>query len=418
MAKISSIKNAFLLRSQDLAQSLLTDELIALEGHVSFILNGMERGFKVDVAALTDLKNSYDGNLSTLQNEIEENLGRGIRSDSNRDLAELLFGQYALPSLKKTQNQSDSVSITVLERLEESHVRSHPFLKPLVEYKRLQPISKAIKTIFKKLDADSRIHPEFNQSGCPTGRIYSYIQNLPKEVRKALVLDEDRNVFIELDWAQQELIILSALSGEPVLLDCFAKGEDLHKRVISEMLHKPVSEVTDEERKLGKTINFGLIYGQEAPGLAWNLNISLEKAQELIDQYFSALPLIKRFKEESEAKFWKAGYAETAFGRRTLLNLKSGNIDRELRRGFNHQIQGTGADLLKFTLVRLNESLKGKKAKLKFCVHDSIYLEAPREASQDVGELARSVMEIEFKGVRLPISIKAHPDFSMGEGNS
>ena len=130
MAKISSIKNDFLLRSQDLAQSLLTEELVALEGQVSFILNGMERGFKVDVAALTDLKNSYDGNLSTLQNEIEENLGRGIRSDSNRDLAELLFGQLALPSLKKTQNQSNSVSITVLERLEESYGRSHPFLKP------------------------------------------------------------------------------------------------------------------------------------------------------------------------------------------------------------------------------------------------------------------------------------------------
>ncbi len=111
MAKISSIKNAFLLRSQDLAQSLLTEELVALEGQVSFILNGMERGFKVDVAALTDLKNSYDGNLSTLQNEIEENLGRGIRSDSNKDLAELLFGQLALPSLKKTQNQSNSVGL-------------------------------------------------------------------------------------------------------------------------------------------------------------------------------------------------------------------------------------------------------------------------------------------------------------------
>ena len=188
-----------------------------------------------------------------------------------------------------------------------------------MEYKRLQPISKAIKTIFKKLDADGRIHPEFNQSGCPTGRIYSYIQNLPREVRKVLIPEKEGNVFIDLDWSQQELRILAALSGEPVLLDCFAKGEDLHKRVISEMFHKPVSEVTDEERKLGKTINFGLIYGQEAPGLAWNLNISLEKAQQLIDQYFSALPLIKRFKEESEAKFWKTGYAETAFGRRTLL---------------------------------------------------------------------------------------------------
>ena len=417
MGNISSVKNDFLSRSQELAQSLLTQELVALEGQVSFILNRMKRGFKVDVAALTDLKNSCDGNLSILQNEIEESLGRGIRSDSNRDLAELLFGQLALPSLKKTQNQSNSVSLSVLERLEESYGCSHPFLKPLVEYKRLQPISKAIKTIFKKLDADSRIHPEFNQSGCPTGRIYSYIQNLPKDVRKALVPDEDRNVFIELDWSQQELRILGALSAEPVLIDCFAKGEDLHKRVISEMFRKPVSEVTDEERKLGKTINFGLIYGQEAPGLAWKLNISYEKAQELIDQYFSALPLIKRFKEESEAKFWKTGYAETAFGRKTLLNIRSGNIDRELRRGFNHQIQGTGADLLRFTLVRLGEGLEGKPSRLKFCAHDSVCLEAPKEASHEMGEFAKSIMELDFKGVPLPVTVKIHPDFSMGQGN-
>ncbi len=417
MAKISSIKNAFLLRSQVLAQSLLTDELVALEGQVSFILNGMERGFKVDVAALTDLKNSYDGNLSTLQNEIEENLGRGIRSDSNRDLAELLFGQLALPSLKKTQNQSNSVSLSVLDRLEESYGCSHPFLKPLVEYKRLQPISKAIKTIFKKLDADSRIHPEFNQSGCPTGRIYSYIQNLPKKARKALVPDEDRNVFIELDWSQQELRILGALSGEPVFLDCFSRNEDLHKRVIAEMFHKSLSDITAEERKLGKTINFGLIYGQEAPGLAWKLNVTIERAQELIDQYFLSLPLIKKFKEESEARFWKEGYAETAFGRRTTLNLKSGDIKRELRRGFNHQIQGTGADLLKMALISLYEGLRGKMARLKFCSHDAIYLESPKEISLEMADHAKSIMEIDFKGVKLPVSIKIHPDFSMGEGN-
>ncbi len=181
------------------------------------------------------------------------------------------------------------------------------------------------------------------------------------------------------------------------------------------MFHKPISGVTPEERKLGKTINFGLIYGQEAAGLAWNLNITIERAQELIDQYFSALPLIKKFKEDSEARFWKDGYAETPFGRRTLLNIKSGNIDRELRRGFNHQIQGTGADLLRFTLVRLSEGLEGKPARLKFCVHDSIYLEAPKEVSQEMGELAKSIMEIDFQGVHLPVSLKIHPDFSMGE---
>ena len=260
----------------------ITKHLLGVDEKIIPILIEMEWGFRVDYSGLRNLESFYYGRLLNLQKEAEGRLGRIIRVNSNRDLGDLLFDQLALPSLRKTQTQSNSVSITVLERLEESHGHSYPFLKPLVEYKRLQPISKAIKTIFKKLDADSRIHPEFNQSGCPTGRIYSYIQNLPRKARKALTPDEQGNVFIELDWSQQELRILGALSGEPVLLDCFAKGDDLHKRVISEMFHKSVSEVTDEERKLGKTINFGLIYGQEAPGLAWNLNISLEKAQQLL----------------------------------------------------------------------------------------------------------------------------------------
>jgi DNA polymerase-1 len=184
------------------------------------------------------------------------------------------------------------------------------------------------------------------------------------------------------------------------------------------MFHKPISEVTPEERRLGKTINYGLIYGQEAYGLAWNLNIPIERAQGFIDQYFSALTFIKRFKEESEERFWKEGFAETAFGRRTRLNLESGNTDREIRRGFNHQIQGTGADLLRFTLVRLHDSIKGKMARLKFIAHDAIYLEALKEGSPEIGEYAKSIMEIDFKDIHLPVTTKAHHNFSMGEGNS
>jgi DNA polymerase-1 len=205
--------------------------------------------------------------------------------------------------------------------------------------------------------------------------------------------------------------------SEPIVLDCFARKQDLHKKVISEMFHKPVSEVTDEERKVGKTINYALVYGQEPPGLAWKLNIPLKKAQVLIDQYFSSLPMIQKFKDESREKFLTEGYAETVFGRQTRLDLAGPNKEKELRRGFNHIIQGTGADILRMTLVKLNEALMGRKAKLKFCAHDAIYLEAKKDTSQEVGELAKSIMEIDFMEVHLPVSIKTHHDFSMGEGN-
>ena len=194
-----------------------------------------------------------------------------------------------------------------------------------------------------------------------------------------------------------------------------ARNEDLHMRVISEMFHKSLSEITDEERKTGKTINYALIYGQGAPGLAWKLNIPLKKAQELIDQYFSSLPMVQKFKDESREKFLNTGYAETALGRKTKLDLIGPNKERELRRGFNHLIQGTAADILRITLIRLNEGLIGTQAKLKFCAHDAIYIETGEAIAQEVAESGRSIMDIEFKGVRLPVTMKIYKNFSMEE---
>jgi len=394
------------------------DQLIDGEQRVASILKKMEQGFQVDVHTLMNLEKTYESMLLRLNKEMQGELGKAIRVNSNRELANLLFNNLGLLPLRWTPTGNPSVSIDVLERLLDSYHNVYPFLKSVIEFKNLQSLIKSGKTISKKLDLQGRIHPEFNQLTCPTGRIYSYIQNLPKEVRKVLIPDKEENVFIELDWSQQELRILCALSQELVFLDCFAKEEDLHRRVISEMFHKPISEVTDEERKTGKTINYALIYGQEGPGLAWKLNISLKKAQELIDHYFSSLPMIQRLKDKSREKFLRTGYAETAFGRTTQLNLTGPNKEKELRRGFNHIIQGTAADILRMTVVRLSEALKGKQAKLKFCAHDSIYLETKKEDSEEASKLARSVMEIDFMGVHFPVAIKSYHDFSMGEGNA
>lgn len=390
----------------------------SIDERIGVILKEMENGFRVDVNTLTNIKRTYESTLFKRSQETHEGLGKALRVNSNRDLADVLFNNLCLPPLRRTPTGNPSVSIDVLERLCDSYSHVYPTLKSVIEFKNAQTLIKSVKTISKKLDLEGRIHPEFNQTGCPTGRIYSYIQNLPKEIRKVLIPDEEENVFIELDWSQQELRILSALSQEPVFLDCFARNEDLHRRVISEMFHKPISEVTDEERKVGKTINYALIYGQEAPGLAWKLNIPLKKAQELIDQYFSSLPMIQKFKHESRVRFLSEGYSETAFGRKTQLDLTGPKRERELRRGFNHIFQGTGADILRMTLVRLNDALTGRKAKLKFCSHDAIYLEAKKEAAKEAVELAKSIMEIDFIAVRLPVTIKTHHDFSMGEKQS
>jgi len=396
-------------------QHLLPEALIEVENKVTRILIEMERGFKVDLPYLTTLKKFYDERLLSLEADIKKEAGSSLRINSIRDMGRLLFYECNLPPLRKTPAGSHSVSLTVLERLRDSHADSFPFLQPIVEYKKLQPLAKAVKILFKKIDTHGRVHPEFNQFGCSSGRIYSYIQNLLQEGRTALIPDDERNIFLEFDWSHQELRILGALSGEPIFLECFSKGEDLHKTVISKMFNKPASEVTPEERKQGKTINYALLYGQEAEGLAWNLNITMDKAQELIEQYFISLPRVKQFIEESREQLLKNGFAVTAFGRKTLLDLTAKDVKKELRRGFNHQIQGTGADLLKSTLVKVSTALNCKEASLKMCSHDALYIEAKKDDQDGIINLVKPLMEISLRGIPLPVTIKAGNNFSMEE---
>lgn len=394
---------------------LLPQRLIEVENQVTPILLEMERGFKVDLPYLTSLKDFYVVRLSSLEAQIAKEIGSGLRINSNRDVGSLLFNGCHLPPLRKTPGGSHSVSLSVLERLRDSHSDSFPFLQPLIEFKKLQPLVKAVNILFKKKDTQGRVHPEFNQVGCPTGRIYSYLQNLPPEVRTALIPDDENNVWIEFDWSHQELRILGALSGEPVFLECFRKGEDLHKTVISRMFNKPIFEVTPVERKQGKTINYALLYGQEAERLAWNLNITKDKARDLIEQYFVSLPRLKQFMKESRKRFLKDRFAITAFGRKTILDLKGTVAKRELRRGFNHQIQGTGADLLKSALVKVSQALRGKDAILKMCSHDALYIEVKKDNHQEIINLVKPLMETTFRGVTFPIAVKVSNNFSMEE---
>jgi DNA polymerase-1 len=186
------------------AVDLLIDELVDSEKRVNLILEEMEKGFRVDVHALMNLKRSYESTLLRLNKEMQEKLGKALRVNSNRELGDLLFHDFSLPSLRRTSSGKPSVAIDVLERLCNSYSDVYPFLRSVIGLRKVQALTKSVKTVPKKLDLQGRIHPEFNHSTCPTGRIYSYIQNIPKDVRKVLIPDEEGNVFVELDWCQQE----------------------------------------------------------------------------------------------------------------------------------------------------------------------------------------------------------------------
>jgi len=170
------------------------DELIDTEKRVAPILIAMEEGFRVDVNTLMDLKSTYESSFSSLKKEMQAKLGKTVKVNSNRELGDLLFKEFCLLPLRITPTGKPSASMDVLEKLKHSHSNVHSFLETVIEFKNTQTLIKSVKTVSKKLDLQGRIHPEFNHFTCPTGRIYSYIQNLPKEVRKVLIPDAEKNV--------------------------------------------------------------------------------------------------------------------------------------------------------------------------------------------------------------------------------
>ena len=187
------------------------EELSNAERSINFILKDIKNGFRVDAHTLADLKKSYESDLLNLKKELRSKLGKAVRIDSNRELSDMLFRDLSLTSLRNTPTGKPCVSVEVLERLCDLYADTHAILKSVIEFKNAQSLIKAVKIILKKLDLQGRIHPEFNYSTCPTGRIYSYVQNLPKDIRDVLIPDEEGNIFIELDWSQEEMIILDAL---------------------------------------------------------------------------------------------------------------------------------------------------------------------------------------------------------------
>ena len=186
-----------------------TDGMADIENEVKVTLREMEEGVRVDVHTLISLKSDYLSALSRLKKEMQAKSGMPVRVDSNRELGDLLFRDLGLPSLRSTPSGKPSVTISVLERLCDYHSDAYPFLRSLIELKKVQALIKSAETVSKKLDLLGRIHPEFNDSTCATGRIYSYIQNLPKEVRRVLIPDTDED---ETEFVGEEEELYAGLS--------------------------------------------------------------------------------------------------------------------------------------------------------------------------------------------------------------
>ncbi|MDD3906229.1 MAG: DNA polymerase [Candidatus Omnitrophica bacterium] len=361
------------------------------------------RGLNVDIPKLKAMIDDTSKEKSVIEAELREVLGvRGpINFNSSKDIAHILSSTLGVEP-KVTRTGRYSTCRRILKAV------NNPLTDKISHYRDLTKLLSVLTAIYDATDkAKGKIFCTYTDD-CPSGRLYTQnysFQNIPQEART--VIDPDEGcAFILADYDSFELRILSALSHDEYFKSCWTQGLDLHRKVVSDMKAKPYETVTDKERKLGKALNFGLSYGQEPMGLARNLHISVEKAQELMDNYKSKIPMIEAFKTATINRARETGFAETYYGRhRFLSNIKSPRTyDRKKseRQAVNTRIQGTAADVVKFSLVTLYR----EGFAIDTMVHDSILITVPEEILEQSVNRVKEIMEIELENTKLPVSCK------------
>jgi DNA polymerase-1 len=366
-----------------------------IEMPVSGVLLAMERhGVLIDAALLATQGGELGAKMMALEAKAHELAGQPFNLGSPKQLGEILFGKLQLPVVKKTPSGAPSTDEEVLEKL----ALDHPLPKALLEHRGL---SKLKSTYTDKLPrmvnpATGRVHTNYAQAVAVTGRLSSTdpnLQNIPvrtaegRRIREAFIAPPGSKI-VSADYSQIELRIMAHLSEDRSLIDAFAAGEDIHRHTASEVFGVPLSDVNAEQRRYAKVINFGLIYGMSAFGLAGNLGIERAAAQSYMDKYFQRYPGVAAYMERTRLEAKTNGYVETVFGRRLWLpDIGSANQARRQgaeRQAINAPMQGTAADLIKLAMIEVQGWLERERlaTKLVMQVHDELVLEVPE------GELA------------------------------
>jgi len=360
-------------------------------------------GIGVDREYLEELGADLRRELTQLERRIHEIAGEPFNVNSTDQLRYVLFEKLGLPVTKKTSTGKPSTDASVLEKLE------HPIIEALLRYRELEKLrSTYVDGYLPLIGPDGRIHTRFNQMAATTGRLSSdrpNLQNIPvrsetgRTIRRAFIPREGW-WFLVADYSQIELRVLAHMSGDKGLLEAFNEtSADIHTATAARVWGVRPEDVQPEMRRRAKMINFGLLYGMEAFGLASRLGISREEAALHIETYFQQFPDVKEFMQGVVRQARNQGYTTTLFGRRRYLpELKSDNYRiRQMgeRMALNAPVQGTAADIIKRAMIELDAALRerGMQSTLLLQVHDELVLEAPPEELDDLRELTVEVME-------------------------
>jgi len=370
------------------------------------VLSRIERnGALVDAALLRRQSGELAEKMAALEERAHEEAGRAFNLGSTRQLQAVLYEELGLPVIRKTPKGAPSTAEPVLSEL------AHDYALPriIMDYRSLSKLkSTYTDTLPEQIDPHTgRIHTSYHQAVTATGRLSSSepnLQNIPirseegRRIRQAFVAPPGR-ILLAADYSQIELRIMAHLSGDAGLGQAFAEGLDVHRATAAEVFETPLDQVTGDQRRSAKAINFGLIYGMSAFGLARQLGIARGDAQAYIDRYFERYPGVHDYMERTRASAAERGWVETLFGRR--LQLPEINVQNQQRRqaaertAINAPMQGTAADIIKRAMIRMDAWLRetAPDALMIMQVHDELVFEVAEEQADEVAGAVRERME-------------------------
>jgi DNA polymerase-1 len=376
-----------------------------IEMPTSRVLQRIERhGVLIDSARLAAQSRDLAERMVALEREAHELAGQPFNIGSPKQIGEILFGRLGLPIKKKTATGAPSTDEDVLQEL----AADYPLPARILEHRGL---SKLKSTYTDKLPtmvnpATGRVHTHYAQAVAITGRLSSNepnLQNIPirtaegRRVREAFIAPPGHRI-VSADYSQIELRIMAHISGDPGMTRAFAEGLDIHRATASEVFGVPPEQVSGEQRRYAKTINFGLIYGMGAYGLAQSLGIEPKAARDYIERYFQRFAGVRRYMDETKASAAERGYVETVFGRRLVLpEIRGGSGPRRSaaeRQAINAPMQGTAADLIKLAMIAVQDALDRERLATRMImqVHDELVFEVPEAELEAVRELVPRLM--------------------------
>lgn len=411
-----------------LAKELKTNNLEKLfndiEAPLIYVLADMEwSGVRLDLDKLADLSKELNIELINIEKEIIDMAEIDFNVNSPKQIGEVLFDKLKISAkAKKTKTGQYSTNEEELQKLKDTH----PIIDKILDQRGLKKLLSTYIDAFPQMvnNKTGKVHTSFNQTVAATGRLSSTnpnLQNIPirdargKAMRRVFIADEGSK-FVSSDYSQIELRIMAHLSKDVNMIEAFNNNQDIHAATASKIFKVPIEEVTPEMRNKAKTANFGIIYGITAFGLSERLNIPRGEARDLIDEYFTMFPDVKKYMDDSINTAKENGYVETIYGRKRFLSdINSRNaIVRGYaeRNAINAPIQGSAADIIKVAMIRIYNELKNRNLKTKMIlqVHDELNFNVPTDELEEVKTLIVAEMENAFK-----LSIPLKTDIGVGD---